>query len=772
MKKSPVLIELESRLQKELLFLDGAMGTVIQTYKLQEKDFKAGPFADAAKDLRGNNDLLTITRPEVISEIHWKYLEAGADIIETNTFNATTVSQADYGLEKFVHLLNFEAAKLAKNTARKFMEKYPQRKVYVAGALGPTVKTSSLSPDVNNPGFRAITFEELRACYYQQTKALLEGGVDLLLPETCIDTLNLKACLFAISQIEEERQEKLPLMISMTITDASGRTLSGQTVEAFWNSIRHARPLSVGINCALGAKEMGPFLRDLAGVADCFISCYPNAGLPNPLSLTGYDETPESLAHQLKLFAEEGIVNIVGGCCGTTPPHIQAITNALRTFTPRKYSAIEPRLRLSGLEPLNLTASGPRSFVMIGERTNVTGSPKFSKLIKDDKYDEALTVARQQVENGANIIDINFDEGMIDGKKAMRRFLNLLGSEPDISRIPFMIDSSKWEILEAGLQCLQGKAIVNSISLKEGEKEFLRQARLARLYGAAVVVMAFDEKGQAATKDDKVRICSRAYKLLTEQVDFDPSDIIFDPNVLTEATGMEEHNSFGLDYLQGVEEIKRVCPGVFTSGGISNFSFSFRGNNPVREAMHAVFLYHAIQRGLDMGIVNAGMLEVYEEIDPCLRELVEAVVLNKSPEASEQLLDFAEALKESNKENAAKSSAGEPVVPAEALWRHGTLQERMTHALVKGVDTFIEKDTEEARQALQLPLKVIEGPLMDGMKVVGQLFGEGKMFLPQVVKSAPGDEKSCGLPGTLHGRRKKEKSHADPGPRFASDSQR
>jgi 5-methyltetrahydrofolate--homocysteine methyltransferase len=667
MKKHPVLLELESRLKNEIIILDGAMGTVVQLYKLQESDFKKDIFANAAKDLKGNNDLLSITRPDVIGKIHWDYLAAGADIIETNTFNGTRISQADYGLEEFAYKLNFESAKLAKETAKKFMQENPGRKVYVAGALGPTNKTASLSPDVNNPGYRAVTFEDLRANYYEQALALLEGGADILLPETTFDTLNVKAALFAISQIEEERNEKLPLMISVTITDASGRTLSGQTVEAFWNSVRHAKPLSVGINCALGADDMGPYLKELSRVADCHISCYPNAGLPNPLSPTGYDETPDSLANSLKVYADDGILNIVGGCCGTTPAHIQKVAETLKHSKPRITPILTQKnygtLKLSGLEPANFnsqdTSDQNRIFIMIGERANVTGSPKFARLIKEGNLNEALTIARQQVENGANVIDVNFDEGMIDGKKMMSEFLNLLAAEPDISKVPFMIDSSKWEILEAGLQCIQGKPIVNSISLKEGEKEFLRQAQLLKRYGAAAVVMAFDENGQAATQKDKIRILSRAYSLLTEKIDFDPSDIIFDPNVLSIATGIEEHNSYAVDFIEGVRELKSKFPLSFSSGGISNLSFSFRGNNPVREAMHAVFLYHAIKAGLDMGIVNAGMLEVYDEIEPKLRNLIEDVVLNKSPEASEALVKVAEEMK------IHQDSAGKgPAVPA------------------------------------------------------------------------------------------------------------
>ena len=735
MKQNPILLELEARLKKEILFLDGAMGTVIQLYKLQEDDFRHGYFEKHPQDLKGNNDLLCLTKPDVIREIHLKYLEAGADIIETNTFNATQISQADYGLQAEVYRINVDAAKLAKSAAQEFMKKNPSRRVYVAGALGPTNKTASLSPNVNDPGYRAVTFEELRASYYEQAKALLEGGADILLPETTFDTLNLKAALFAIDQLQEERHEKLPLMISVTITDASGRTLSGQTVEAFWNSVRHANPLSVGINCALGAKEMGPFLREISKISDCYVSCYPNAGLPNPLSPTGYDETPLSLATQLKEFAEQGFLNIVGGCCGTTPAHIAEIVKQLRDVAPRVPQDHPSMMRLAGLEPLNLSSQGERSFVMIGERTNVTGSPKFARLIREGHLSDALTIARQQVESGANILDVNFDEGMIDGVKMMRQFLNLLAAEPDIARIPFMIDSSKFEILEAGLQCIQGKPVVNSISLKEGETEFLRLARLIRRYGASVIVMAFDEKGQATSREEKVRICKRAYDLLVKKAGFSPSDIIFDANVLTVGTGMEEHNSYAVDFIEAVRDIKTLMPEVFCSGGISNLSFSFRGNNPVREALHAVFLYHGIQSGLDMGIVNAGMLEVYEEINPRLRVLVENVIQNKSPLAAEELLTYATELKADQDQEAATGSTLPKTAKMEA-WRSGLLQERMTHAFVKGIDAFIEADTAEALNELKVPLLVIEGPLMNAMKVVGELFGAGKMFLPQVVKSA------------------------------------
>lgn len=726
MKKSSLLVELENTLKDRILILDGAMGTVIQTYKLQEEDFRKGHFENHPKDLKGNNDLLVLTRPDVIKKIHLDYLKAGADIIETNTFNGTRIAQADYGLEHMVPELNKAAARLAKEACEEFMKVNLGRKCYVAGAMGPTNKTASLSPDVNNPGYRAITFDELVENYYEEAKCLLEGGVDILLPETTFDTLNLKAALFAIQKIEEERQEKLPVMISVTITDQSGRTLSGQTVEAFWNSVSHMKPLSVGINCALGAEEMRPYIKNLSDIADCYVSCYPNAGLPNPLSITGYDETPESLSATLKEFAESGFLNIVGGCCGTTPPHIAAISQQMKGLKPRIRPSIEFKTRLSGLEPLSLVSDGERPFIMVGERTNVTGSPKFSKLIKENKFDEALEVAKQQVENGANIIDINFDEAMIDGPKAMREFLNLVASEPDISKVPIMIDSSKWEVIEEGLKCLQGKGIVNSISLKEGEEEFLRQARIIRKYGAAAIVMAFDEKGQAVEKDDKVRICSRAYKLLTEKADFSPHDIIFDPNILTIATGMSEHDNYALNFIEAIPEIKKNCPGALISGGVSNLSFSFRGNNKVREAMHTVFLYHAIKAGMDMGIVNAGMLEVYENIDPVLREKCENAILNKHEGAAEELIQLAESYKDQEGQKSTQNLE----------WRNHSLEERISHSLVKGIDAFIEEDTAEALEKYKKPLDVIEGPLMAGMKIVGELFGAGKMFLPQVVKSA------------------------------------
>ncbi len=727
MKKHPTLIELEQTLKERILFLDGAMGTMIQSYKLGEADFRKGFFENHTCDLKGNNDLLALTRPDVIYAIHTQYLEAGADIIETNTFSGTKIAQKDYDLEHIVTQLNFEAAKLAKLACTDFMKKNPGKKVYVAGAIGPTNRTLSLSPDVNNPGYRATTFDEMAENYYQQTKALIEGGADILLPETTFDTLNLKAAIFAIEKYQDEVGIKFPLMLSATITDNSGRTLSGQTTEAFWNSVRHAKPLSVGLNCALGAKDMRPYLEELSKISDVFVSCYPNAGLPNPLAPTGYDETPVMTAKFVGEFVDSGFINILGGCCGTTPQHIAAIVKKCQVKKPRIIPDIKKATRLSGLEAFNIEDTHNKPFYMVGERTNVTGSPLFAKLIKASNFDEALSVARQQVENGANIIDINFDEGLLDSKACMIHFLNLVGSEPDIARVPIMVDSSKWEVLEAGLKCLQGKAIVNSISLKEGEEQFLYQARLIQKYGAAVVIMAFDEEGQAASLSEKVRICKRAYDLLINKLDFDPNDIIFDANILTVATGIEEHNAYGVNFIEAVREIKKVCPGALTSGGVSNLSFSFRGNNLVREAIHSVFLYHAIKAGLDMGIVNAGMLGVYDELNPELRVKCEAVVLNLHPNATEELLDLAEKLKDQNSNN-------KEVKVDE--WRSLPLIDRISYSMVKGLDQFIELDTEEARVKLGRPLNVIEGPLMDGMKVVGNLFGEGKMFLPQVVKSA------------------------------------
>lgn len=707
------------------MILDGAMGTMVQQYKLEEKDFRGDVFPDHPIDLKGNNDLLVLTRPDVIKEIHLQYLEAGSDIIETNTFSGTQIAQADYKLEHIVYDLNKKAAELAKEAVTEYKQK-TGKQCYVAGALGPTNRTCSLSPDVNNPAYRAVTFDELVDTYFEQICALVDGGVDLLLPETVFDTLNLKAAIVAIDKYFEDKDYRLPVMLSVTITDASGRTLSGQTVEAFWYSVRQARPLSVGINCALGASEMRPYIEMLSKISDCYISCYPNAGLPNPLSDTGYDETPEMTSGLLDEFAASHLINIVGGCCGTTPPHIRAIAEQVKAHPPRIKPTLEAATRLSGLEPLVMKADGGL-FYMVGERTNVTGSPKFAKLIKENNFEAALAVARQQVESGANIIDINFDEGMLDSEKCMTHFLNLVASEPDICRVPIMIDSSKWSVLEAGLRCIQGKCIVNSISLKEGEEVFLNHARTVMNYGAAVIVMAFDEKGQAATLEDKIRICQRAYKLLVEEINFPPEDIIFDANVLTVGTGIEEHANYAVDFIEAVREIKRTCPHALTSGGISNISFAFRGNNPVREAMHASFLYHGIKAGLDMGIVNAGMLEVYEEVEPKLMELIEDVLLNRREDATERLIEHAEQVKDQIK--GGKESD-------KNAWRAEPVEARIIHSLVKGIDEFITIDTEEARLKHARPLDVIEGPLMDGMKVVGGLFGEGKMFLPQVVKSA------------------------------------
>lgn len=720
--KSEKLLNL---LENRIVFMDGAMGTMIQRYALTEKDFRGEIFSDHQGDLKGNNDLLSLTRPDIISEIHHQYLAAGADIIETNTFSGTSIAQKDYDLESIIYELNRKSAELAQKTVEKFEKENPGRICFVAGAMGPTNRTASISPDVNDPAFRGVTFDELVEAYYEQIHGLVDGGVDILLQETAIDTLNMKAAIYAIEKYFDDHQIKLPVMLSVTVTDGSGRTLSGQTVGAFWESIKHAKPLSVGVNCALGAVEMRPYVAELSKYANCYVHCYPNAGLPNPLAETGYDETPEQTSAALLDFAESGFVNIVGGCCGTTPEHISAIRNQLITLDRRAIPHLAPQSTYSGLEPLRL-ANENAPFLMVGERTNVTGSKKFERLIKDDNFDEALSVARQQVENGANIIDVNFDEGLLDSEACMRRFLNLIASEPDISRVPVMIDSSKWSVIEAGLKCVQGKSIVNSISLKEGEQAFIERARLVRRYGAAVIVMAFDEKGQAATKEDKISICQRAYKILTEKVGFPAEDIIFDPNILTVGTGIEEHNNYAVDFIEAVREIKTLCPGVRTSGGVSNISFSFRGNDPVREAMHSVFLYHAISAGLDMGIVNAGMLEVYESIDPELLRRVEDVLLNRNENATEELIQFSQSL---------KGEAGKQL-KSDDKWRELPCEERISHALVKGIVEFIEVDTEEARANAKIPLEVIEGPLMDGMKVVGKLFGEGKMFLPQVVKSA------------------------------------
>ena len=717
--------DLSELLNRRVLVLDGGMGTMVQRYRLSEQDFRGERFRQHSVDLKGNNDLLVLTRPDIIRSIHLEYLRNGADMVETNTFNATRIAQADYRLEDATREINIEAARVARQACMEVEAEFPGRRCFVAGAMGPTNKTASISPDVNNPAYRAVSFDQLVDAYHEQASALVDGGVDAILVETVFDTLNLKACIFALDKLFIERKTRWPVMLSVTITDASGRTLSGQTVEAFWYSVRHARPFSVGINCALGAREMRPYMEELASLADCYVSCYPNAGLPNPLSPTGYDEKPADMAAAMREFAAAGFLNIAGGCCGTTPEHIRAIAEAIKSIPPRRAPKPTSATLISGLEGFKIV--GPKApFVVIGERTNVTGSPKFAALIKQGNFEEAVSVARQQVENGANVIDVNFDEGMINSEESMVRFLNLIASEPDIARVPVMIDSSKWSVIEAALKCVQGKPIVNSISLKEGEQAFIRQAELCMRYGAAVVVMAFDEQGQAASKSDKVRICKRAYEILTKQVGLPPEDIIFDPNVLTVGTGIEEHNNYAVDFIEAVREIKRSCPGARTSGGVSNVSFSFRGNNRVREAMHAAFLYHAINAGLDMGIVNAGMLEVYEEIDPELLRHVEDVLLNRRPDATDRLIAFGEKFKSEGKQTKRETSE----------WRNGDFRARMTHALINGITDYIDTDTEEALTKLRRPLDVIEGPLMDGMKVVGELFGAGKMFLPQVVKSA------------------------------------
>ena len=708
-------------LEQRIVFLDGAVGTMIQAHRLDEAGYRDQRFKDWKRDVRGNNDLLTLTRPDIIAAIHRAYLEAGADIIETNTFNSSAPSQGDYGLEGLVGELNLEAARLARRVADEVTAETGVVR-FVAGALGPTNRTASLSPDVNDPAFRNISFDQLVATYSDAARALLEGGADLLLVETIFDTLNAKAALFAASLAIEELGEDIPLIISGTITDASGRTLSGQTTEAFWNSIRHANPAVVGLNCALGARQLRPYVEELARIADVPVCAYPNAGLPNAFG--EYEETPQETATILREFAASGFLNIVGGCCGTTPEHIRLLRAAISPFAPRPLPQIDMKTRLSGLEPLNV---GPESlFVNVGERTNVTGSAKFRKLIEADDYSAALDIARQQVANGAQMIDVNMDEGMLDSEAAMARFLHLVAAEPDIARVPVMIDSSKWSVIEAGLKCVQGKGVVNSISLKEGEEIFVEHARTVRRYGAAVVVMAFDERGQADSVERKVAICERAYRILTQQVGFPPEDIIFDPNIFAVATGIEEHNRYALDFIEAARAIKERFPGSRVSGGLSNVSFAFRGNDPVREAMHSVFLYHAIRAGMDMGIVNAGQLAIYEEIPAELRERVEDVILNRRADATERLLEIAARFK----------SDGSTRRADDLEWRSWPVNRRLEHALVKGIDEFVVEDTEEARLQADAPLKVIEGPLMDGMNVVGDLFGSGKMFLPQVVKSA------------------------------------
>jgi len=710
-------------LRRRILVLDGAMGTLLQGYRLGEAEYRGRRFADHPRDLKGNADLLSLTCPDVVREAHAKYLAAGADIIETNTFTATAIAQADYGTEDFAYEMNRAAAMLAREATAAQTARTPDQPRFVAGALGPTNRTASISPDVNDPGKRNVTFVQLADAYYDAARGLVDGGADLLQIETVFDTLNAKAAIFAIERLFAEHGIRLPVVVSGTITDASGRTLSGQVTEAFWNSVRHATPFLAGLNCALGARELRPYIEEMARIAEVPVIVYPNAGLPNELG--AYDETPETMAAEIADWARRGFLNVVGGCCGTTEAHIRAVRDAVAGVPPRVIPEIPRRMRLSGLEPLTL---GPDSlFVNVGERTNVTGSARFRKLIQEERYEDALEVARQQVANGAQAIDVNMDEGLLDGAAAMTRFLNLVATEPDIARVPVMIDSSRWDAIEAGLRCVQGKGIVNSISLKEGEAEFVRQARLVRRYGAAVVVMAFDEAGQADTRERKVDICARAYRILTEDVGFPPEDIIFDPNVFAIATGIEEHSDYARAYIDATREIKRRMPLVRVSGGVSNVSFAFRGNEPVRQAIHAVFLYHAIRAGMDMGIVNAGGLPVYADIDPALRERVEDVVLNRRPDATERLLETAQQHRDGT------TAAG---TAADLAWRSLPVGKRLEHALVHGIADFIEEDAEAARVAAERPLDVIEGPLMDAMNVVGDLFGAGKMFLPQVVKSA------------------------------------
>ncbi|MFQ5605219.1 MAG: methionine synthase [bacterium] len=713
------LIEL---LNQRILILDGAMGTMIQKYGLEEEDFRGHRFQDHPHALKGDNDLLSLTRPEIIQEIHRDFLQAGADIIETNTFNATPISQADYQLEGLVYEMNLASVKIAREEALEFTRRNPNKPRFVAGAIGPTSKTLSISPDVNDPGYRAVTFDEMADAYLQQVKGLVDGGVDILVVETIFDTLNAKAALLAIQNYLTKTGKQIPIIVSGTIADASGRTLSGQTPEAFWISISHAKNLlGVGLNCALGSAQMRPYIEEIAQVASTRVSLYPNAGLPNEFGQ--YEETPEFMAGQIAEYARSGFLNLVGGCCGTTEAHIKAIAEVAEQYPPRTAPEIKPYLRLSGLEPLVMRPDS--NFINVGERTNVAGSRKFAKMILEGDYESALSVARQQVENGAQLIDVNMDEGMLDSEAAMVKFLNLLGAEPDICRVPIMLDSSKWSVIEGGLKCLQGKGVVNSISLKEGEEVFKERARLILQYGAAVIVMAFDESGQADTFERKIAICERAYRILTEEIGFLPQDIIFDPNILTVATGMEEHNNYAVNYLKAVRWIKKHLLLAKVSGGVSNISFSFRGNNTVREAMHSAFLFHAVHAGMDMGIVNAGQLEVYEEIPKDLLQLVEDVLLNRRPDATERLIAYAEKMKPQEKSEVRQEA-----------WREGSVEERLKHALVKGIVDHIEEDTEEARQKYTQPLEVIERPLMDGMHIVGNLFGSGKMFLPQVVKSA------------------------------------
>jgi 5-methyltetrahydrofolate--homocysteine methyltransferase len=739
---------IKDQLKNRILVLDGAMGTMIQDFQLKENDFRGARFEQHSKELRGNNDILSLTRPDVIKKIHRDFLDAGADIIETNTFNANPISQSDYDLQDLAYELNLASARIAREIADEFTKHTPDKPRFVAGSIGPTNRTLSISPDVNDPGYRAITFDQLVEAYTEQITGLVEGGVDVLLVETVFDTLNCKAAIYAIQQYGDKIGKALPIMISGTIVDQSGRTLSGQTTEAFWISVSHTKNLlSVGLNCSLGSKQMRPYIEELSRIATCNVSLYPNAGLPNEFG--EYDESPEFMSKYIKDYGSNGFVNIIGGCCGTTPDHIRSFVKAAADCKPRKIPAAKPYLRLSGLEPLVVRPD--TNFVNIGERTNVAGSRKFARLIKNEEYEEALSVALQQVENGAQIIDVNVDEGMLDSGEVMKTFLKLIVSEPDISRVPIMIDSSKWSVIENGLKCLQGKCIVNSISLKEGENTFLEQARKIKNYGAAVVVMAFDENGQADTYERRCQVCERSYKLLTEKVGFPPQDIIIDPNILTIGTGIDEHNNYAVDFIKTTKWIKENLPLAKVSGGVSNISFSFRGNNPVREAMHSSFLYHAIKAGMDMGIVNAGQLEVYEEIPEDLLEHVEDVIFNRRPDATERLVDFAEHIKDDKiKEKKIDK------------WREGSVEERLRHSLVKGIVEFIIDDTEEARQKYEHPLEVIEGPLMDGMNIVGDLFGSGKMFLPQVVKSARVMKKSVAYLFPYIEEEKKERDDTSP----------
>ncbi|MBA3971327.1 MAG: methionine synthase, partial [Bacteroidetes bacterium] len=717
------MTDIRKELEKRILVIDGAMGTMIQQYKLEEKDYRGKRFSDWHKDLKGNNDLLSITQPVIIKTIHKEYLKAGADIIETNTFSATTIAMADYDMQELAYELNYESAKIAKEAVLEFQkESGDSTPRYVAGAFGPTNRTLSLSPNVNDPGFRAVTFDEMVVAYTEQARGLIDGGADLLLIETIFDTLNAKAALFAIQNYCEQINRKMPVMVSGTITDASGRTLSGQTTEAFLNSISHVDLLSVGLNCALGAKEMRPYLEELSDKSPFFVSAYPNAGLPNQFG--EYDQDAHEMGHQIEEFLHAGFLNIVGGCCGTTPSHIKRIAELAKLSPPRKRPQQDTLMHLSGLEPLTLRPES--NFLNVGERTNVTGSKKFLRLINEGNYEEALSIAKDQVDGGAQVIDVNMDEGMLDSEAAMTKFLNLIAAEPDIARVPIMIDSSKWTVIEAGLKCVQGKAIVNSISLKEGEEKFIEQAQKVKQYGAAVIVMAFDEVGQADTLERRKEICKRAYDVLVDKVGFPPQDIIFDPNIFPVATGMDEHRLNALDFFNATKWIKKNLPHAKVSGGVSNVSFSFRGNDHVREAIHSSFLYHAVKHGMDMGIVNPAQLVVYDDIDKKLLELVEDVLLNRRDDATERLVEHAESLKGITKEKTEKDEA----------WRRGTVEERLSYALVKGLVEHIDADTEEARLKLGRPLHVIEGPLMDGMNVVGDLFGSGKMFLPQVVKSA------------------------------------